>query len=275
MSYENPPIPEGINVGRENPLLEFARLAAGLAIVLAAISALLYFAGGTLARRIPFSTERDWVGDRLLGIRAGQAAEATPSTLENYLQELILRVAGAMDLPADMQVQAHYVASDVPNAFASLGGHIAVTRGLYERMTSENALALVLAHEVAHVRARDPIAALGGGAAMMVVVTWITGNTGSLASAFAGVVQRGYSRSAEARADEAAVAALRKLYGHAGGGSEVFEKLAAYREQHGMEMPSLLSTHPLDADRIARLRQAAASWNPSTQPLQPLRVASE
>ena len=62
-----------------------------------------------------------------------------------------------------MKLRVHYVDTAVPNAFAALGGHIAVTRGLYESVQSENALALVLAHEIAHVRARDPIAGIGGG----------------------------------------------------------------------------------------------------------------
>ena len=60
--------------------------------------------------------------------------------------------------------------SNVPNAFATLGGHIAVTSGLYRRMPSENALALVLAHEIAHVSARDPISALGGSATLALLV---------------------------------------------------------------------------------------------------------
>ncbi len=272
MSYENPPLPEDVNVGRDSALIEFVRLAAGLAVVVVAISALLYFAGGWLARQIPFGIEQAWVGEKAPGIRIADTPDDTG--IEAYVQELSERLARQMDLPGGMQLHAHYVDQEVPNAYASLGGHIAVTRGLYQRLDSENALALVLAHEIAHIRARDPIAGLGGSASMLVVLTLLTGDASSLSGAFASVVQRGYSRHAEALADTRAIAALHAVYGHAGGGAAVFETFARYREQHGVEAPSLLSTHPLDAERIARLRDAAAGWDAQTQPLQVLRIAS-
>lgn len=270
MSYENPDLPQDVNVGRDHPLPEFLRLAAGLAVVVVALSALLYVAGGWLARLIPFETESGWVGARVLGVDPNEVRP--DDSLQTYLQTLSDRLAAQMALPEGMRIRVHVVDEPVPNAFASLGGHVAVTRGLYERMSSENALALVLAHEIAHVRARDPIAGLGGGTLLAVAQALLTGNASGMSAAFASVVQRGYSRRAEAQADEAAVAALRAVYGHAGGGAAVFETLSDYRRTHGGEAPSLLSTHPLDADRIARLRAAAEGWDAQRQPLQPLAV---
>lgn len=276
MSYENPPLPEEVNVGRESPLLEFLRLAAGLAVLVALVSALLYFGGSRLARLIPFEWERGWAGERVLGVGRATEAQQAPPGVEAYLQSLADSLAAQMDLPAGMQPRVHWLEMPEPNAFASLGGQIGITRGLYERMGSENALALVIAHEIAHVRARDPIAGLGGGATMLLVLAAVSGNAASLSTAFADVVRRGYSRGAEAAADEAAIAALRKLYGHAGGGASVFDGFARYREeQHRGQGPSLLSTHPLDEERIARLREAAADWNPATQPLKPLRIRAD
>ena len=271
MSYENPQLPQEVNVSRDNAVLEFLRLAAGLAVVVIAISSLLYFAGGRLARLIPFETERNWVGERAFGIDTAPGTRTDPA-LEAYLQALTDRLAAQMDLPPGMRLRAHAVDQPVPNAFASLGGHIAVTRGLYERLQSENALALVLAHEIAHIRARDPIAGIGGSATTLLALTLLTGNAGSLSTAFATVVQRGYSRQAETLADGHAIAAVKKLYGHAGGGASVFETFAAYHTEHGGQAPSLLSTHPLDAERIERLRQAAADWDPVRQPLRPLAL---
>lgn len=272
MSYENPPLPEEVNVGRENALLEFLRLAAGLAVLVLLVSALLYFGGSRLARLIPFEMESGWAGERVLGVKA--EATTPGGDIGAYLESLTQTLAARMDLPPGMQLRTHYVDLPEPNAFASLGGQIAVTRGLYERMPSENALALVIAHEIAHVRARDPIAGLGGGATMLVVLALVSGNAANLSTAFADVVRRGYSRNAEAAADEAAILALRRVYGHAGGGTAVFETFARYRaEQHGSQGPSLLSTHPLDEARIARLRAAAADWDANSQPLRPLRIA--
>jgi predicted Zn-dependent protease len=269
--YENPPLPEDVNVSRDSPLLEFARLAAGFALLVTIVAAVLFLGGSRLARLVPFEMEAALVRDSMLGILAPevQGSEAMVA----YLQELTDRLAAEMELPAPMKLRVHYMDSAAPNAFAGLGGHIAVTRGLYESVESENGLALVLAHEVAHVRARDPIANLGGGATLLLAVALVSGDASNLTSAFAHLVRTGYSRSAENAADVAAIEALRRVYGHAGGGSEVFETFARYHEEHGGEAPSLLSTHPLDAERIERLKAAEDGWDEDRQPLQPLRVA--
>ncbi|MFN2427174.1 MAG: M48 family metallopeptidase [Candidatus Binatia bacterium] len=266
--YENPLLPEGVNVSRDNPLVEFARLVAGLALVATVAGLTLYFGGSRLARLVPFETEAALVGDSVLGIGAPEAGK---SGIADYLQEVTDRLAAEMMLPANMKLRVHYIDTPVPNAFAALGGHIAVTRGLYEAVKSENALAMVLAHEIAHVRARDPIAGLGGSATLVLALALVSGDAANLSSAFARIVQSGYSRRAEAEADGAAIEALRRVYGHAGGGTEVFETFARYHEDHGGELPSLLSTHPLDAQRIERLKLAEQDWDAQRQPLRPIR----
>ncbi len=286
MSYENPQVPHEVNVVRERPLAEFLRLAAGLALVVVLVSAALFLAGGWLARFIPFATEVSWVGDRVVGIDldatrergAGEPAapDARSARIERYLAELTGQLAKHMDLPQAMQVKVHYAPLEVPNAFATLGGHVVVTRALYRLMPSENALAMVIAHEIGHVQARDPISALGGVATVGVALALISGDADGIAPYLAQVVQRGYSRSAETRADDLAVAALRRQFGHAGGAAAVFQVLEAQREGAlPGAAPPFLSTHPADAARIARLREAANDWDPRLQPLRPLREAPD
>ena len=271
MSYENPEVPHHVNVARDNPLIEFARLAAGLAVAVALASAGLFVSGGWLATRIPFAVERRLVGDNVLGFVLTPVTSADGQAVERYLQRLVDDLSVRMSLPADMAIRAHYADLDVPNAFATLGGHVVVTSGLYRRAPSENALAMVVAHEIGHVVARDPISAVGGGATLALALGLLSGNVGGLAPHVAEVVRLGYSRGAEARADEAAIAALRALYGHAGGAAALFEILA--EEKPDAVVPgswSLLSTHPADAERIARLKAAAADWDAAATPLRPL-----
>ena len=50
MTYENPRIPEGINVTRESVPAEFLRLLAGLLLVVVVAALALHLAGGWLAR---------------------------------------------------------------------------------------------------------------------------------------------------------------------------------------------------------------------------------
>lgn len=273
MSYENPDLPHEVNVGRDHPLAEFLRLVAGLAAVVLALGVVLYLCGGWLARQLPFAWEQAWVGERILGADALMQPDADPARAD-HVQRLTQSLAATMQLPPGMTLRVQVSGSDVPNAFATLGGHIVVTRGLYERMPSENALALVLAHEIAHVRARDPIAAVGSGAGLSLVLLLLGSDGERIAPAVAGLVQRGYSRGAEREADEAALQAVHARYGHAGGAAAVFEVLSAYQAGFGVAVPTLLSTHPSDTARIAALQAAAADWDATRQPLTPLPGAA-
>jgi predicted Zn-dependent protease len=274
MTYENPEVPHEVNVSRDNALVEFLRLLAGVGLCVLAIAAVLYLAGGWLARRIPFATERSWVGERVLGIDVAPAAAGERAEIERYLQTLSDELAATMSLPESMGVRVHYAEAGIPNAFATLGGHIAVTSELYRLMPSENALAMVLAHEIAHVKARDPISALGSGASLALVFALVSGEADGLAPRLASLVQLGYSRGAERRADREAVAALLARYGHAGGGASLFEVLAAQQHPVAGTLPTFLSTHPADAERIDDLERAAASWDPGRFPLTPVRVTA-
>ncbi len=271
MSYENPEVSHEFNVSRESPLVEFLRLAAGIGICVLLLTAVLYFFGGQLARLIPFSTERSWVGEQVIGVQADEPLTQQQADIERYLQSLVDSLAANMALPQDMKLTVHYTDMDVPNAFATLGGHIVVTSDLYRRLPSENALAMVLGHEIAHIKARDPISAVGGGASVAVLLA-LVGDASALLPRVSQLVLLGYSRRAESAADEDAIKAVTAHYGHAGGAAALFEVLADYQDEKGISVPSLLSTHPADAERIARINAAAATWDVQRQPLRQIAV---
>lgn len=272
MSYENPEVPHEVNVSRESPLVEFLRLAAGIGLCVLLLTALLYFFGGQLARFIPFSTERSWVGEQVIGIQTDKPLTRQQADIERYLQSLADDLAEKMALPQQMKITVHYADMEVPNAFATLGGHIVITSDLYRRLPSENALAMVLGHEIAHIKARDPISAVGGGASVTVLWVLVGGDVGALLPRVSQLVLLGYSRRAESAADEAAIKAVTAYYGHAGGAAALFEALADYQDKIGVSIPSLLSTHPADAERIARVNAAAATWDAQRQPLRQIAI---
>jgi Zn-dependent protease with chaperone function len=274
MRYENPDVPHEVNVSRDSPVKEFFRLAAGLALLVVLVGSALYLGGGWLARLIPFETEKAWAGENVLGVEL-EGCGAGHDQVEAYLARLGAGLAQGLDLPAGMTVQVHYTEMDVPNAFATLGGHIVVTSGLYRRMPSENALAMVIGHEIGHLKARDPISALGGTATLSVAMAVLSGQGDALGAPLAQLVQRGYSRQAERLADEIAIIGLRQRYGHAGGGAALFQVLADYKGESASAVPSMLSTHPSDAERIARLERAAAGWEPERVALVPIEVPAD
>src|SRR5690606_38259905 len=106
MSYENPPVPHEVNVSRESAIAQFLRLCAGIAVCIVLASAVFWLAGGWLARRVPYSTERSMVGERVLGLDLLGAADTNGpdhAHIEAYLQALAQRLGAVMDLPEGMQ----------------------------------------------------------------------------------------------------------------------------------------------------------------------------
>ena len=276
MKFRNVKVPEGINVSRHNPLGDLVILSAGAAAVFVVLAVALWYLGGALARYMPVSWENaladtvigenvEWVGD------AGTAVEAE-------LQSLAGRLAAHMDLPEDMRLRVHYIDSEIVNAAAWLGGHVFVFRGLIERMPDENALAMVMGHEIAHAANRDAVANLGGALLLQLALGLVLGSAPASLEQIAfgpnALILLRFSRDAERRADADALAALAGLYGHTAGSGTLFEMLLAMASERGGTAPELLSSHPLSENRIARLKRTAQArgW-PLEGPATPLAPA--
>ncbi|KPK38355.1 MAG: hypothetical protein AMJ69_08635 [Gammaproteobacteria bacterium SG8_47] len=263
MEYSSPEIPEGINYSKTHPLVEFAYLAGGvLGGLFLALLALGFFAD-RLAHYIPYGFERDI---RLLVPDENHAAPE----LQNYLEGLAARIVAQQALPEEMAVTVHFVDDDTVNAYATLGGHMVLFRGLLEKLPNENALAMVMAHEIAHIKHRHVIRSLGSALVVGVAVSVFSSSLGD--TLIAGVIgDTGeltglkFSRSHESEADATAMATLRQLYGHVHGGEDLFEAL---QEESGAEyVPEFLSTHPNIERRIARIEEEIAGTSPPTTAL--------
>jgi len=270
--YENPVIPEGINVSPTHPIKDFALLVAGIsALIIVAVLALSLLAG-QLARHIPFAQER------ALAASLGRWLPEPPDSAvakqrQHYLQTLTNRLASQLALPPDMPITVHYSSSQTVNAMATLGGHIVVFQGLIDTLPSENALAMVLAHEIAHVRHRDPVVAMGRGFAVMLALSSLSGfGDGALQQWLGGVGMLpilSFSRSQEEAADSTALQAVLDLYGHVGDAAAFFEAVA--ERQSAAHSPTMFNTHPDVEQRIARIREFAARHaKPEQAPATPL-----
>jgi len=249
MEYSNPEIPEGINTSREHPLKEFATLSIGVLGGLLAVVLVLSFLADHLAYKIPFSVEQRLAKNWFQG-------EAASPQMEAYLNTLAARIMKAQDFPDDMPVQVHYDKGDTVNAFATLGGHIVIYRGLLQKLSNENAVAMVLAHEVAHVRHRDPIRSIGRGVVVGLAVSMVSTAVGdSMVDSLLGqggqLTALKYSRGQESEADELATTTLISMYGHLKGATDLFEALQ--QVQHGKEGVEFFNTHPLTEKRIERI----------------------
>jgi len=196
--------------------------------------------------------------------------------IQTYLQSLGDELGTYMELPEDMSITIHYVDEDIENAFATLGGHVYMYRGLIELIPHENSLAMVVAHEMAHIQHRHPIIAMGRGVVIGLLFAAISGLgsdlfVGEVVSSAGMITMLSFNRDQESQSDKTAINAVAKYYGHVSGAEDLFKALIKVEENHSMSGPQFLSTHPLSEDRINNLSQYAKEngWN-TDQPVQPL-----
>lgn len=216
-----------------------------------------------LAPHIPFKYEEKLVANIGLDQDGKQNADAKPNHAKRlaYLQNLTNDLAKTQKLDQEMAVTVHWMDDAMVNAFATLGGHIFITKGLWNAMPNENALAMVIAHEIAHVKHRDPLKSVGAGVVLSLVTTMMFGSsdTGmSLVGSSGLITSLHFNRNMESEADEAAINTLFNHYGHVAGATQFFKDILK-DEQFNLQ---ILQTHPLTQGRIDKLLaiQKAHQW---------------
>ncbi len=143
------------------------------------------------------------------------------------------------------------------NAMALPGGHILLTQGLMTLPnTSEDQLAGILAHEMAHVElghCRKALILKNRTEALQLFLSLVKRRLGTAASIVEHLAKLGISRESELEADDFAVQLLLKSrYSPIG----LVQFLETAKEMERIpEWLTFLSTHPGNNERIGRLRQ--------------------
>jgi len=240
------------NLSDRPPWREFSIVAGVVVGIALVVYLILGWLAGVVATRIPPATEQRW-GDLLTGTMPFPTDFDHPARLP--LQEL----ADQLALPvADRapRLVVHVVPGSTVNAAALPGGHILVFEGLLADVASQNELAMILAHEVAHHVHRDHLRQMGRSLLVLVASHVLLGPdslTGQLLTGSADLLDLRYSRGQEAAADRLALRLLAEHYGHVGGSLDFFERHV------DSDAPALrfLQSHPLSRDRVQRLREEA------------------
>jgi predicted Zn-dependent protease len=160
------------------------------------------------------------------------------------------------------------------NAFATSGGHIFVTRGLIECTDSEDTLAAVIAHEIAHIQLQHSIKAIKTSRITQAIMV-----TGASSASVAGqyldmqeltdifdesvgnivttLVNNGYSQTQEFDADNTALSLLASA-GYAPAG--LVTMLQSLEQNQAKRPGGFNKTHPAPAQRIANVRQTLGNF---------------
>jgi Putative Zn-dependent protease, contains TPR repeats len=219
-----------------------------------------------------FTPENEYYLGRAVGATILQRYPAYENeAATRYVRLVGQACAQASDMPTTFRGYSFLILdSDEVNAFAAPGGFIFVTRGMLRLCQSEDDLAAVLAHEVAHVQLKHGVNAISSGRkleALRILASVGINQFGSeelvntldqlnqLTELFGGsvgdivntLVLKGYSREQEHEADRVAVTISERLGYDPAALTRVLERM---NEKVYVGGPGFGSTHPPPADRI-------------------------
>ncbi len=152
----------------------------------------------------------------------------------------------------DTSVQSGVLSSVIPNAFALPGGRIYLFDGLLAKAENPDEIAGVLAHELGHLKHRDSMRGLIRDGSTSFLIGLLFGDiTGSSALIFGSrtLVTSSHSREAETSADGFAIEVMHRLGRPAKPTGELLLRVTG-KEGKGL---SIISSHPLSEDRLARM----------------------
>jgi Zn-dependent protease with chaperone function len=226
-------------------------------------------AADRLAPLVPQALERRLgdVAERQIGaLFGGRVCTNAPG--QAAFTKLVTAVRETAGL--DTSVRSAVLATPIPNAFALPGGKIYLFNGLLSKAENPDEIAGILAHELGHLAHRDSIRNLiySGGTSFLIGLLFgdITGS-GALIFASRSLVTSSYSREAEQNADTFSIDVMHRLGRSPKPMGELMFRVTGKQVDNSL---SILSSHPLTEDRLARMN---GEDRPPTGP--PLLTAAE
>ncbi|BCA94711.1 Zn-dependent protease [Legionella antarctica] len=240
--------------------LKFSKLKSWIALLILSLLTLTSFAQGLS----PYSTnELEQLEKEFIQlINQSDSIERNPLAIQ-FVNNIGKKLAhfGNIRAPYFFIVKSKEI-----NAFAGPGGYIGINSQLILTTSNESELAAVMAHEIAHVRLhhlysmiehqkqmRIPmLASLLASAALGVLNPTV--GMGAMMASLSGFSQDNinFTRSKEKEADRIGIDMLIKAGFNPRGMAAFFQKMQENsRYYYTANIPAILRTHPMDADRIA------------------------
>ncbi len=210
--------------------------------------------------------------------------------VKEYLEHLLFNLATYSQLK-DTQLELIIVDNPTMNAFAVPGGVIGINIGIFNYAKSEDQLASVLAHELAHlsqrhfargIEERRKNASFGMGGLLVGLVFAAAGNadagTAVISASQAASLESSlrYSRSNEREADRIGLETIRNSGRDPAAVGEMFEQMLSASRHIGNRPPEFLLTHPVTEKRISdaknRLLRFPKKYYPESEAYNLIRI---
>jgi len=220
-------------------------LGAGFLVALAIAAVLIDQLPSLALPLVPHSLERGWSAGLQAALSSGSRRCRSPQGTA-ALSLLIGRLSAAAGITPAPGFAV--IANPMINAFTLPDGRIVILQGLIKEVQDPDELSGVLAHELGHVRKRDPTREMLRALELNMLARSI-GWGGNVAGQMAAL---SYGRKAEAAADASALQTLRAAHLRADGLSRFFTLLLQSTSDDAL--PAFLSNHPTTANRAADLQ---------------------
>lgn len=211
-------------------------------------------------------------------LRKQDKTKILPSTDERVkvLRKVASRLLSVIDDGKDpWEYSFDVIDSKEVNAFALPGGPTFFFTGLLDKLSTEDQLAGVLAHELTHVRREHWAYAYADnqkralGINLLLIFTKASSTVGNIASIGNDLLfNLPFSRKHEKEADEQGLDMMVKAGYNPTGMKQVFEMLS--KVSGGSKPPEWLSDHPDDKNRIKNMQERIDNMHKTFPPQKPL-----
>ena len=176
-----------------------------------------------------------------------------------YLRGIVDRIlnSGKVTYRKEFPWRVKIIQNDTTlNAFCVPGGYIYVYTGLIKYLDTEDQLAGVLGHEIAHADKRHSTRSMTTQYGQKLVLDVVLGrNQGAITQMAQGLLNLRYSRSHENEADQYSVEYLCGTPYRSDGAAGFFQKMLDSKQGGGA--PEFLSTHPNPQNRVQQITNKA------------------
>ena len=201
------------------------------------------------------------IGREIAGNLLGAAPLVKDDGLQKYVNHVGRWVALQSERP-DLPWHFGVIESEDINAFATPGGNVLITKGLYRKLKNEAELAGVLGHEIGHVVKKHQLKLLQKQQLLDTGAGLLGDKAGKdndavkkLIGSGAEICARGLDKDAEFEADRIGVVLAARAGYDAYGLPEVLQEIG-HVSKNDSSVALLFKTHPAPDDRLVKLSDA-------------------
>ena len=230
--------------------------------------------GNSASNVLSNSEEREYAEGLIRQMRAYELLVEDP-LISDFFSDMGYNLASNSDQP---EAAFTFVVLDQPviNAFAAPGGVIALHSGLILLADTQDEVAGVLSHEIAHITQLHMYRAFEKGKTMNVIamlamlgLILVSGGNGEVitgavmgAQGMAAQAQINFTRHNEIEADRVGIRTLSASGYDPQGMADFFEKMGQTSRANGEGPPEFLRTHPVSVNRVAEAKSRIQNLPP-------------